>query len=264
MKNYFIYKITNTVNQKFYIGKTCRTVEKRFAEHINKSKKKDNSPIHLAMAKYGIENFKIETIETLHSIEDMNLRERYWIDYYKQECPNKFYNLANGGDGGPTCNNYSWWNDGVRDYYFSPEEEIPDNLVRGRVKATADNSDTIWINNGTIQKHIKIKDIDKYLGWNKGMLDRGDSWKECATKRITNKEVQEKAQQRAREFRLNNPHFINSGSFKKGMTPSNKGKIWITNGVTNKYILPHELEYWVKLGWSRGVTTKRNIDKINC
>ena len=37
----FIYKITNTINDKVYIGKTTRTIEERWKEHLNSIKDKD-------------------------------------------------------------------------------------------------------------------------------------------------------------------------------------------------------------------------------
>ena len=55
----YIYKITNRLNQKAYIGKTIYTVEERWQEHIRDSKRdrcKDR-PLYRAMNKYGIENF---------------------------------------------------------------------------------------------------------------------------------------------------------------------------------------------------------------
>ena len=61
----YIYKITNRLNQKAYIGKTIYTVEERWQEHIRDSKRdrcKDR-PLYRAMNKYGIENFSIEQID---------------------------------------------------------------------------------------------------------------------------------------------------------------------------------------------------------
>jgi group I intron endonuclease len=64
-----IYKITNLINNKIYIGKTIRTVELRWQEHIRDSKT-GKTPLYLAMQKYGINNFKIEIInDNIDSIE---------------------------------------------------------------------------------------------------------------------------------------------------------------------------------------------------
>lgn len=47
----FIYKITNTLNSKVYIGQTVNLNE-RFSSHKRGNDK--NSPIHLAIKKYGL------------------------------------------------------------------------------------------------------------------------------------------------------------------------------------------------------------------
>ena len=96
----FIYKITNNINNKIYIGKTNRDISTRFQEHIDSSNS-INSPsynyhLHRAFRKYGIENFSIDKIEEV-SEELINERERYWIKYY--DSYNNGYNLTLGGEG---------------------------------------------------------------------------------------------------------------------------------------------------------------------
>ena len=89
----FIYKITNKVNGKSYIGQTRYTVEFRWRQHQHK---KDNCYFHNAIHKYGVENFIVETIEEC-DVEDLNSREIFYIAKY-----NTFkdgYNLTIGGDG---------------------------------------------------------------------------------------------------------------------------------------------------------------------
>ena len=58
----YIYKITNDINNKVYVGKTNLTIEKRFREHCTDSKKFtiEKRPLYNAMNKYGIEHFHIE------------------------------------------------------------------------------------------------------------------------------------------------------------------------------------------------------------
>jgi group I intron endonuclease len=55
-----IYKITNKINGKVYIGQSIN-IERRWKEHI--SDKRKNSLIHLAIEKYGEKNFNFEIIE---------------------------------------------------------------------------------------------------------------------------------------------------------------------------------------------------------
>lgn len=95
----YIYKITNDINNKIYIGKTTETINERWKEHCRDYQKTrcEKRPLYDAMNKYGIEHFRIEEIETINDISILNDREQYWIEYY-----NSFkdgYNATKGGDG---------------------------------------------------------------------------------------------------------------------------------------------------------------------
>ena len=94
-----IYKITNLVNGKAYIGKTSKTLDQRFAEHKTEAfrSRAEKRPLYSAMRKYGIENFKIELIEDNLSDDIVNEREVYWIRFYQTYCNG--YNATIGGDG---------------------------------------------------------------------------------------------------------------------------------------------------------------------
>lgn len=93
-----IYCITNTINQKKYIGKSFSTIEKRFKEHLSDSNKKrcNNRPLYKAISKYGKEYFTIELLGTFPEKEliakEMEFIQKY--DTYK-----KGYNATLGGDG---------------------------------------------------------------------------------------------------------------------------------------------------------------------
>ncbi|MBD3878755.1 MAG: GIY-YIG nuclease family protein [Quinella sp. 1Q5] len=88
-----IYKITNTLNGKPYVGKTKRSTEVRFKEHV-----KEKTYIGKAMRKYGIESFTVEVLEEC-PVEKLNEREIFWIATLGSKAPNG-YNLTDGGDGG--------------------------------------------------------------------------------------------------------------------------------------------------------------------
>lgn len=92
-----IYKITNQINNKCYIGQSIN-IERRFKEHKNTNR--TSKYLHRAINKYGIDNFKFEIIETC-SKEQLSDREKYWIKYYNSLKPYG-YNLTDGGDGGNT------------------------------------------------------------------------------------------------------------------------------------------------------------------
>ena len=95
----FIYKITNKVNGKSYIGQTIQNVKERFYQHCATkcSQAILNMVIHKAITKYGKSNFTIEVIEEVEST-NLNDRERYWIRYY--DSYNNGYNSTEGGQDG--------------------------------------------------------------------------------------------------------------------------------------------------------------------
>ena len=95
----FIYKITNKINGKSYIGQTIQNVKERFYQHCATkcSQAILNMVIHKAINKYDKSNFTIEVIEEVEST-NLNDRERYWIRYY--DSYNNGYNSTEGGQDG--------------------------------------------------------------------------------------------------------------------------------------------------------------------
>jgi predicted GIY-YIG superfamily endonuclease len=90
-----IYKITNLINNKVYIGQTIQTLEKRWSHH----NKLDSNcyVLNRALKKYGKANFKIEKIAEASSREKLNKLEALYIKNYNCLSPNG-YNLTTGGD----------------------------------------------------------------------------------------------------------------------------------------------------------------------
>ena len=94
----YIYKVTNKINGKIYIGKTIQTIEKRWKEHCSDYKRErcEKRPLYCAMNKYGIENFEISLVEECNE-NILSEREKHWIEYYGSF---KYgYNATIGGDG---------------------------------------------------------------------------------------------------------------------------------------------------------------------
>ena len=110
----FIYKITNKLNNKIYIGQTTKTVEKRFQQHKNNSNKEYFSQIILykAFNKYGIENFICETIEEVPN-DKLDEREKYWIEFY-----DSYSSGYNATLGGKATQLYNWDIDDIIEKYY--------------------------------------------------------------------------------------------------------------------------------------------------
>jgi len=95
-----IYKITNILNYKSYIGKTTKTLNKRWSKHLNRLKyNKDNIYFYNALRKYGIENFTLKTLCECSSWEIMSIMETFMIMVHKTHVSEDGYNLTWGGEG---------------------------------------------------------------------------------------------------------------------------------------------------------------------
>lgn len=113
-----IYKITNQINGKSYIGQSIN-IEKRWHEHQLTANNEDfyghtRMPLYPALKKYGISNFIFEVIEEC-KIEELDDKEIYWIAYYDTTNPSKGYNLLSGGQQGRQFNPeqfYQLWDEG--------------------------------------------------------------------------------------------------------------------------------------------------------
>ena len=99
-----IYIIRNLINNKVYIGQS-NDIKRRWQEHIRsgqpdkyakKSIRDNNAPIHRAMFKYGIDNFDFDILEKC-SKDQLNEKEKYWINIFKSNKKELGYNLTEGG-----------------------------------------------------------------------------------------------------------------------------------------------------------------------
>lgn len=92
-----IYKATNKINNKSYIGLTTRTLKERKLEHLRHAHN-ENTYFHRAINKYGKENFLWEIIDdTSKSLKELKEKETYYIQYFNTLAPNG-YNISTGGE----------------------------------------------------------------------------------------------------------------------------------------------------------------------
>jgi len=96
-ENFIIYKLTNTVNNRIYVGGTTDTIDTRFHRHVVRSLKGSEYPLHKAIREYGEEAFEKVIIEDCSSLGQMNERERYWIATLSATNPEIGYNTDKGG-----------------------------------------------------------------------------------------------------------------------------------------------------------------------
>lgn len=103
----YIYKITNLINNKIYIGQTRRTVDKRFKQHISCAFRESShcflTHLSRAIRQHGSENFIVETIKEITATnvgklcKILDKEEIFYIAKYNSTDHKIGYNNLKGG-----------------------------------------------------------------------------------------------------------------------------------------------------------------------
>ena len=96
----YIYKISNLINGKIYVGRTGDNVKSRFGAHKRRARFGETTFLYNAIRKYGEENFKVEEICVCFSAESTVEAEMELIKVYNLNDREIGYNMSEGGDGG--------------------------------------------------------------------------------------------------------------------------------------------------------------------
>lgn len=218
-----IYKTTNLINGKIYIGKDSKNDPAYLGSGLVLEK---------AIRKYGLENFKKEILESCSNDDELNEKERYWIKFYNSTNRKIGYNLTEGGTGGDTFK-YSrrknerrkLLSDGLKN-----SEKVKDNIKSGWYSEHAKN---MWKN-----------DSHKELIRNK-LNGRKIYWKDKISKSIT-------------EWHKNNPiteetreKFVRNGKNMKGYE-----FLKVDESIESKIILNYKNNIGVK-----SLTEKFNLSR---
>ncbi len=239
---YTIYKITNTINDKYYIGK--HKTQDPYDDYLGSGKL-----IRAAINKYGRDKFTKTILEMCDSEEHMNEREREIVNLEQVNNPN-CYNCRVGGEGG--------WG-----HWLNSEEAHQSRLkggrnsgVRKRNLALTKEEYTMRYKNG-LQKWIEengnpaskswtseLKELQRNKVLGEGNPMHGKRWvcsPQGIAKIIDNTELAE--------------YKKNGWVTGKKMKDTSKGsydRCWINNGEISKFIPNAELEQWIKDGWIKG------------
>jgi len=215
-----IYKITNKINNKFYIG-MAEDIEKRWIRHKNL----DNHScikLHRAMKKYGVENFIFEIIEECSSQIIAWEKERFWIKELKAR--ELGYNINEGGHGGDTFYGQSLEKQNEIKEKIRKANSKPNFKLRGRIQSEEERNNRRKPQIGN--KNACGKRTEKQR---KNISDSliGKTWEEKMGK--------EKSDIRKEKAKGNKYAFGHKKTeevkFKCGN--STRNKIWWTNGKNN-------------------------------
>lgn len=236
----YIYKTTNLINNKIYVGQHLST-------KFDRSYYGSGIYIKKALNKYGRHNFKVEILEWAKDIESLNILE---IEYISKLCKSKkkSYNRALDGQG---------------TYSLIDGEHNP----RYNIKR-------YWVNNGKINKQVTENELESYInnGFQKGQI-RSHNWsikdriavnKDGITRYINKDELQNY---------LDLGYSIGNNRTKNKMIKvkpvksqfGNTGMIFINNLKENKMIFPKDLDMYLKQGWIKGripISKEANMAKV--
>ena len=169
-----IYKITNLINNKIYIGRDTRNRLNYYGS---------GRAIKEALREFGRKNFKKEIIEHCNNMKELKQRENYWILYYNSNNEIVGYNLHKGGEGYDCSGKKNpMYNLSLYDYWRKLYDE---NEVERRIQQHKTNMSKAmmgenngmygksaikglkWINNGKENKYIAPNEVQTYLneGW---------------------------------------------------------------------------------------------------
>lgn len=129
---YTVYKITNTKNKRFYIGK-------HQTNNLNDGYFGSGKLLKLAIQKYGKENFKKEILFVFDNEQDMNNMEKQLVKINETS-----YNLCDGGNGGFSYINRS----GIAKFRGKSHSEKTKILIRNK---------RLGVTNYTPTEEYKIK-----------------------------------------------------------------------------------------------------------
>jgi hypothetical protein len=156
--NYILYKITNLINGKIYIGVHSTT-------DLDDGYMGSGELIKSAIAKYGIENFQKEVLENFSSRSEMYLKEKEVVTE-EFVARTDTYNLTKGGDGG-----YEF----ARKFAQTPQAQKKRQSTRQLKQVGVGSNNTqfgsIWITHPELgNKKIKSDELDTWTkqGWSKG------------------------------------------------------------------------------------------------
>lgn len=226
LENYgYIYKITNHVNGKIYIGQKKSPV-------LIETYWGSGKLITQAIKKYGVENFSREILQWCSCKEELNQQEVYFISIFKSQDSNVGYNISPGGTS---------INSGR---HFSEEHKRKISESNKGKKASEKTKSKLS------ESHKGLQAGEKHPLYGKHPSKE-------TRKLISEAHMGIKKSDQARK-RMSIAHQNPSVQLRESMSARMKGnqivkgRIWINNGEISKMIYPKEIAYYTELGFITG------------
>lgn len=261
----YIYKTTNIVNNKIYIG------QHRYSA-FDETYIGSGTLLWKAINKYGRDNFICEMLEECNSFEELNVKENYYIQLYKSNNLEIGYNMTSGGQGTVdykhtevakqkiSKHNAKYWKNknlsASTKLKLSTSHKGKTQSLEARInKANKLKGHAYWGPKEGYWKthkfsdehrlHIRLSLLGKSPA-NKGTrltMEQKINVSIKTKEAMRRPEVQEKLRKRPRTDEL-----------KKKLSNAIKGRKFVTDGVVNKQVKPEEVEHYLSQGFKLGLT----------
>lgn len=259
----YIYKTTNLVNGKIYVGK-------KKGEFTN-SYKGSGRYLKNAFLKYGFDNFSVELIEYCEDLQIQNEREKYWIKYYR-DMNTPMYNISKGGDGGDTYYDLSESDRQIRVAKIRQSSHFNNLSKSDRLKAwetrrlngtdVFSSEQRLKMSQSHLGKKPSAENIAKRVQSRKGYKHSAETIEKIRQSNLgkkrsmeTRKRISESKSKLCGEL---NPFYgkHHAEHTKKLISEkcgnNTKGKKWMCNGVNSIRVLPEDISKYLELGYVLG------------
>lgn len=158
-----IYKITNQINGKVYIGETIRPLNRRWYKHLCKAINGSKEHLYCAMREYGVENFVIEEIDKCPNDVRFAVETSYIIKYNSLE-PNGYNWLLYQNGYSPECEDVivQDWGEGLTIKEISEKRHIGVKTVSGILKNNNISQEEIFERRAEGTRKYSSKAVTQY------------------------------------------------------------------------------------------------------
>lgn len=243
----YIYKTTNLINEKIYIGQHIGCVFdcNYFGSGVI---------LRRSIIKYGIENFKCELVEFCETKDIINDREKYWINYYRSFEPDIGYNVSPGGDGGNVLL-YMSENDKIK-----RSEKISHSLKGHKtpleIRLKISESNKKWAEEHYKELCMRNKEIRQRADTREAISLGQQARYKNNPELLTRLSEKQKSAWHSEEYRKKQQQTRSSDTYKMLMHEKLKGKTLghkvINNGSETKKVPENDLEKYLLQGWKLG------------
>jgi len=194
-----IYKATNNINGKCYIGQTSKKLDDRIKCHMKRFRN-DNNNIYFynAMKKHGWDNFKWEVLCECKSKEELDEMEFHYIKQY--DSYENGYNMTFGGEG-----NYGWvpseetrkrFSNGQKNRYKKIDERLKTSVAQKKVWEDDDYRNT---QTKKIKKACRTNEFRKNISEKQKELWNNDDYRSAQIKMRSKKDFRKKLSKSIKE-----------------------------------------------------------------